>query len=107
MAVYKIVIKNRFEHYDISQGMDFEKYTFRFKYNKRNDTWYITVFDINLNILSESIPCLTNVVQMTGRINADTFPIGDLIMFDVSGNGLDCTRDNFGTITQLFYSNII
>jgi len=106
MAVSKLPINNDFNDFKQSHTLDGGQYSLRFRYNKRNDTWYMTFLsDIN-QVLVGPKPCLSNVMQQTGRINPDAIPIGDIIFLDVSGNEVDCTQENFGDSINLFYQSV-
>jgi hypothetical protein len=106
MPVYQLPIFNDFNNFQQSQGLDGRRYTFKFRYNARNDTWYVELLNDSNEILLGPKPCLTNVIQQTGRIKPFALPMGDIIFLDVSGSGLDCTLDNFGDAVGLFYSNV-
>ena len=106
MTISQLTINNEFAAYQQSHGLDGQKFSFNFKYNGRNDTWYVEVLGDANQVLLGPKPCLTNVIQQTGRIKPYALPIGDIIFLDVADSGLDCTFDNFGSAIGLFYQNV-
>ena len=112
MSLFQIPLTNQVLLYSQIQGLDGTKYNIAFRYNSRNDTWYMTIADTNNNILIRSMPCLTNVIEMTNRLGSEpsVFPIGELIFLDITTDAiadLDCTEENFGQAVQLFYLNAV
>ncbi len=106
MALFQIPLNNDFNDFSQVHGLDNKKYTFKFRYNKRNDTWYLQLLNDLNEVLIGAKPCLSNVIQYTGRLNRNALPIGDIIFVDVSVTGLDCTQENFGDAIKLYYQNV-
>lgn len=108
MAVYNVPQINTSELYDRVVSLDLTKLIIRTRYNERNDCWYMTLSDENNNRLIDSLPILSNVINMTGMFK--TMPLtmsGDFIAFDTQTARLDCTKENFGNIVKLFYINAV
>ena len=107
MAILKVPLNNDFNEFRQTQTLDGVQYSFRFRYNSRNDTWYLTIFsDSNIQLVGPK-PCLSNIIHMAGRMNQKAFLLGDIIFLDVSGNEVDCTQENFGSSVTLFYQNVL
>jgi hypothetical protein len=93
--------------YQFASNFDGLRYYIDLLYNPRNDTWYMTVKDSDLDILLGGLPCLTNVQGMTIRFGlSDVFPLGDLICIDTNNNGADPSFQNFGDSVSCFYTSV-
>ena len=103
--LFQIPIDNNSGFYNQIQSFDGIKYNFSFRYNIRNDTWYLTITDADNNILLAAKPCLTNLVEMSGRFDGGIFPLGEL--FFLSLPGFDCSAENFGEGVTMYYQNIL
>ena len=106
MGLFRLPINNEFNNFIQSHGLDGRKFSFKFRYNSRNDTWYVELQGDANNVLLGPKPCLTNVISQTSRLKPYALPIGDILFLDVSNSGLDCTQENFGDAIGLFYANI-
>lgn len=105
MAVSILPISNDDESYEQSYGIDSSTLTFQFRYNSRNDTWYMDILDEQNVVRFSGMPCLTNVITMTRRIDYSVFLTGEIIFLDLGVEGTDCTRENFGESITLAYQN--
>jgi len=105
MAIFRLPITNDVESYEQSFGIDSKSFSFEFRYNSRNDTWYMNIFDEQNVIRFSGMPCLTNVINMTWRIDYLVLTTGDIMFLDLSSFEIDCTRSNFGSKVVMFYQN--
>jgi len=93
--------------YEFSLVLDGVRHYLEFHYNKRIDTWFVTLKDSDKNILIAGIPCLTNVENMFTRFKFDDLlPFGDTIVLDVNNFGQDPTFYNFGLDVSMFYVSL-
>jgi hypothetical protein len=95
-------------YYQIQTTLDQISYTLFMRFNKRNLTWYMDVFNDLGEPVLYGLACLTNVVGLIGRfVIQDFMQNGDIIVLDVSGQGNDPTYENFGAQTGPFYGSIL
>lgn len=93
--------------YQVQVFLDEEKYNLRFRWNRRNETWYMDVFDIENNPILYSQPCLAGGGGMTYRFFiTDLMPYGDILTLDINGLGKDPTFEDFGDKTGPFYVSV-
>jgi hypothetical protein len=96
------------KRYEFSTSFDGVRYFFTFQYNKRNDTWYLDIKDIDRTPILTGLAGLTNSQFMTSRFVIDDFlPFGEILIGDTSGAGNDPSYENFGDSVSAFYLSVI
>jgi hypothetical protein len=95
-------------YYQVQTTLDQISYNLHFRYNKRNQTWYMDLFnELNEPVLY-GLACLTNVINLIGRfVIIDFMQTGDIIVLDINGQGRDPTYDNFGSETGPYYGSTL
>ena len=109
MSTFKMFSVNQSDtDYEFIQNCDGQIYYFQIKYNKRNDTYYLTVLDSDRSVKLSGVAMLTNVVEMLHRFALDDFMnFGEINICDVASNKFDPSFENFGDIVNNFYSSIL
>jgi hypothetical protein len=109
MTTLALPIENRNNvNYEFSSGYDGERFYIELNYNTRNDTWYCTVKNADLDILLSGIANLTGENGLTFRFALDeVFTFGDILTADSNGTGLDPTWENYGESVSLYYVSAV
>lgn len=101
------IIENGPSKYEFSSNLNGLRFYLEFKYNTRNDTWYMTIRDANRQTLLQGISCLTSVEEMTGRFALDEIPTdGEIQVSDSNDTGRDPTKETFGGDISAFYLSL-
>jgi hypothetical protein len=82
------------------------RYQLYISWNTRMESWYMTILDINDNILVGSIRLVPDVMLLKKyRASVPELPPGDLVIFDLEGKmeTAEITRDNLGSRFDLSY----
>jgi hypothetical protein len=107
--LYEISIPvNDGSFYQIQTTLDQLNYNLNLRFNRRNLTWYMDVFNDQGEPVLYGIACLTNVLSLIGRfVIVDFMPTGDIIILDANGQGRDPTYENFGSETGPYYVSVV
>ena len=102
MATVVIPTSTTSQFYKQQTTLDGQNYTLKFKWNAREEAWY-------LDILTDAEVAITYGIKIVtdfplGRRNPDPLmPPGLLIAIDTSGTETPPAIDDFGTRVQLIY----
>jgi len=109
MKLFELPIENQgLEYYKFNTNLDGQNYGFRFRYNRRNDTWYVTIYDSNEQVVISDAAVLSYMHSMTARLGVSGFmPFGDLYCSDVNSGKEDPSYNNFGKVVKLFYMSLV
>lgn len=116
MIAYELVVENALRNgapFEYSMELDGEEFFFNFEYNRRIDTWFITITTADESISIGPNPIMTSIFGMFRRYQFDQIlPTGDIAISDKdslyanSGRGLDPSLENFGFGKKLNYYSI-
>ena len=104
MSLKKIPIFSDPKNYQINVAINGVNLNIRFRYNDRNDTWYMSIYDRNNTLLLSGIPTLSNVISMTDVYQVlSNDLIGDFLFFDKTGKAQDVTSEDLGNQIELYF----
>lgn len=92
--------------YRFTVNLDGQNYSFRICYNKRNDTFYLSVLDSNERLVISDVPLLSYVLTTTRFAFTPLMPSGDVMVGDSKDGKYDPTYENFGKNISAFYVSI-
>lgn len=94
MATQLPLIPSEFNYRFALRLLDVE-YLFDVRWNGRDGTWYLSIFDIEGNALAQGMRIVLGAA-LGRRITSDEFPDGVFIATDLSGQDRDATFDDLG-----------
>ena len=77
-------------------------YKFYFKWNSRDTVWLLDITDVNDNPIMCGIKLVINYELITMHA-LPVMPLGQMYLFDLSGNNQPCLFDDLGGRCKLFY----
>jgi len=84
--------------------LDGSAYIIRLTYNKRDDSWYMSIFTPELVTILSPIRLVSKIFLLRGKRALPNIPAGDFkVVQKSSDNAADITFDNFGTEFRLYY----
>ena len=103
MAVLQIDTSTQLELYTQQTQLDGELYTLTFRYNRRNESWYLDIADPDGNMLVSGRRCIVES-RLTGQFkHKEALPPGELTVFDTTLRQAPPTLSDFGTRALLLY----
>ncbi len=105
-----IPIRPDLDHFEETVTLDGVSFDLLFRWNNRDDCWYLSIFDptVEENADGSRTPTLGSIPILTGwallaQYRMRERPLGDIIVFDTSGQGLDPGRRDLGSRVLLVY----
>ena len=95
MAVQIPLLPSEFNYRFEMSLLDIE-YIFEVRWNGRDGTWYLSIFDIDENPLAQGMRIVLGAA-LGRRIASDDFPDGVFIVSDLTGSGEEASFDDLGT----------
>ena len=88
--------------------LDDVDYNISYNYNRRIDTWFLTIGNADNSIILEQMPLLLGVNPMVQTFQySELLPFGDIQVYDDPEDGVDPTLESFGKSKPLIYESII
>jgi len=97
---------DKYPRWKIAVDLSGARYQIYISWNKRMESWYMTILDIYDNILLAGIRLVPDLYFFEKyRASVPELPIGDLFIFDQEGKmeTAEITRDNLGSRFILSY----
>ena len=109
MSMTQLAIINQGpDRYEFNTNFDGVRYFLTFQYNKRNDTWYLDIKNADQIPILLGLPALTNSQNLAHRFVIDDFlPVGEIMIADINGDGIDPSYENFGDTVSSFYLSVL
>ena len=90
---------------DVVSGVS-ATYTFIFRWNARDSSWYFDVVDDDQTVIAAGIRIVLGA-YLGRRVQHDLFRNGVFIAIDTSGQKVDAGLGDFGTRVQLRYYDVV
>tara|TARA_B100001564_G_C20348034_1_gene537611 strand:+ start:294 stop:629 length:336 start_codon:yes stop_codon:yes gene_type:complete len=88
--------------------LDDEDYNIRYTYNRRIDTWFLSISNADDSIVLEELPILLGVNPMIQTFAyTELLPFGDIQLFDDPGDHVEASLENFGTDKTMIYESVV
>lgn len=105
-----IPLRSDLDHYQETVTLDEVSFDFVFRWNNRDDCWYLSIFDPTVAeaVDGSRIPIIGSIPVLVGwallaQYRMRERPLGDLVAFDTSGQELDPGRRDLGSRVLLIY----
>jgi len=110
MRIYDLPVENNrtgnTTQYTIN--LDDVDYNFAIYYNRRIDTWFLSVSNADNSVVLEQMPLLLGVNPMINTFAySELLPFGDVQVADDPEDNIDPTLDNLGDSKNLVYVSVI
>lgn len=103
MTVLEVDTSQRLEVYDQQVELDGQVYTLTFRFNRRNNSWYMDIADEDNVHIASGRRCVVNSV-LNGQFRyLSTNPPGALTVFDTTGRQAPPELNDFGSRVLLLY----
>lgn len=85
-------------YYQQQTNLDGDDYLLRFRFNSREQTWYLELLQTDGTLLAANLKLVCNSLLLANLVNTDP-PLGDFIVLDATGGNappglLDLDPDN-------------
>jgi hypothetical protein len=102
MAILEIPVRDDLPSYNFQITLEGIVFTLHFRFNVRDDRWYMDVNDV------DDEPIVTGVKLLYGlplldRYKNERLPLGRFIILDETGEERNPTRDGLGVDFKLLY----
>lgn len=102
MSVIVIPTRTDLTHYEFSQVLDGVSYVLEFRWNIREESWYLDIRLDDGTRVASGVKIVTDWALLRG-VRSASRPLGEFVAFDTSGNRQDPKIDNLGSVVKLFY----
>lgn len=92
-------------HYSFEVSLDGESFTFEFRWNVRGSFWVFDIADSSGAILITGRKVVLDF-PLLSRFAHEDLPLGQLSAVDTTGEGVEPTREDFGTRVLLVYRTL-
>lgn len=106
MAVIKIPTSKTLSVYTMSISLDEKLFNLNFRYNSREEAWYMDLFDSNFTPIRQGTALRTGTFPWLRTWTNDA-PDGLALVLDPSGKDLEPGRNTLGTDVLLVYNDIL
>ncbi len=106
MAVFTLPTRQDLSNYEVEVDLDQVTYRLRFKFNSRDEAWYMSVLDANGVILRAGIKLVSDWEILRLWRDTNVRPAGEIITLNL---GEDLTKpglEQLGTDTLLLYDGL-
>lgn len=90
--------------FDLVVDLDGSDYQLIFRYNERENFWYIDVLDAAGNPIRNGLKCVINW-PLLRRCVLESRPPGSLMVLDARTEPAETGLDNFGSLAELIYAD--
>jgi len=104
MPYYNINIAPNIPQFSQQVSLDGVVYTLDFFYNTREDSWYLSILDVELTPIISARKMVADWPIMW-RSRSASKPPGELWVIDESGAGLDPSLSDLGDRVKLLYAD--
>ncbi len=99
-----IPLRDDLEHFSEQVELDGRTFTLEFRWNAREEAWYLSVADADENSLATGVKLVVGWPLLTRYASAD-MPPGQLMADDTSGRDQEAGLTDLGRRVLLFYFN--
>lgn len=89
-------------NYRLSTTLEGQEYLFDVRWNNREEAWYLSIFDVNGDVIKWNIKIVLGV-QLGMRVTNANFPPGALYAIDLTNRGLEAKFDDIGERVVVIY----
>lgn len=91
--------------YEFSTQLDDVTYVFRLLWNERDASWYLSVYDANLEPIALGLRCVLGV-KLGGRRAHPFFANNMLSLYDSARSGVEAGIDDLGSRVKLLWTSL-
>lgn len=103
MTIYKIPTSTSLSYYEMEVVLDGVSYKLEFKYNTRDEAWYLNILDPSDTILRSGIKVVNDWGLLIRWQDVDTRPQGEMIAVPNGKTSLPATLTELGEKVILTY----
>lgn len=101
--MYRVIpLRTDLDHYSFEVQLDGVNFGFAFRWNARDESWWISFSNGLGEPLVSSLKAVVDV-PLLNRFRDYRLPQGTLMLLDTTGTGVSPGRDELGTRVQLVY----
>jgi hypothetical protein len=89
-------------HYRFTCSLEGKSYGFELRWNGRSGAWFLTVSDVDGNVLAAGRRVVIGA-ELLGRSANAALPPGSLFAYDTSNSNRDAGRDDLGGRVKVVY----
>lgn len=102
MSVFALPVRNDAPHFDFFTNLDGERYGFEFKWNEREERWYMSVLDSSGTDLLSGRKVVVGL-SLIGRFSSSALPPGRIMAVDTQGTDTAPGLNDLGQRVQVLY----
>lgn len=103
MKVVRIPSRGDLANYNELLSLDGKIFSFRFRYNDRDSSWYVSVYDVAGEAIRTGVKLIPNF-PIVGQLVSNLWPSsGQLAVLDARKIPLPPTLAELGSVSNLFY----
>lgn len=103
MATKIIPLDSTFDNFSITVELDSMVYGMDFKFDLRNERWYVDLFDSNNNLLLAGLPAMVSWPLLKQFEYRTDIPKGVLYFLDQNGTEIEPGRFDLGARVLMIY----
>jgi hypothetical protein len=105
MAVQELPVTSDPQAYTFQITLDGTPYNVRFHYNRRRETWHMSIATQDNIDLVNGVPIFVNW-PILDRFKDTRLPPGTFMAIDTTGETIDPGQDDFGTRVKMTYIEV-
>lgn len=90
-------------NYDYRVSLEGKSFSFRFRYNERDSSWYFSIYDVNNEPVRTGIKMVPNFYLLTYLVS-EGWNIGNIVLLDSRPNPIPPLLADLGRSAFLIYS---
>ena len=104
--IYSIPINSNSPSYKMRTTLGNDEYVFKIDWNERLSRWMFSLYDAQDNPLVVGLYLRVNF-DLLSRFKINGMPSGMLMLYDASGSGEECGRNELGTRCKLLFRSAV
>lgn len=104
MTIFRIPLPTSIPHFVLQTQLDGETFTIRVHWNERESAWYLELADLEGVTIVASRKLVADW-SLLHRVTDDRRPPGELVVVDLTGEGIDPGLDDLGERVELNYAD--
>ncbi len=89
-------------NYRFGTTLEGEEYVFDIRWNSREESWYMSIFDGEANPIRQNIKIVLGV-KLGKRVTHADFPPGAMVAVDTTNRGIEAKYDDLGERVIVVY----
>lgn len=104
MAIFRIPLPTGVPHFVLQTQLDGETFELRIHWNEREEAWYLEIADVDGVTIVASRKLVADWSLMH-RVADARKPLGELLVVDLTGEGVDPGLNDLGERVELNYAD--